>query len=1779
MKKLFLMALLLLLPASLFGQVSISSVTFSSTGNSATVTWTTSGPGTSQVVFGNTSGSLNQATATSYTLTTSHSVTIPNLSPLLSYYFAAVSLDSSNNRTQSNTFGLALCGQPATLITGTVNNYYQYGTFTASLNEPSGAGATPQVCGVPITMSYSGSLSGSASFSTPISVVGSWTVSVQDIGNIAPISTTISAIAGNNDVSAALQSSASSSGLITVIANSNSDTCFPAFVCNGGSGSGFPIHLGSTQINAASTTTSVNGLTVNGVTLSTADGTSVYLNGAGGYTTPPGSGLSGMTAGQVAIAATASTVTSSYPLAGVGPGIVTGPTSSYVGFVPAYSDTNGTQIAVPSTDGGCLGVVGTECEVLLSKGGSINGAPCTATQHEGDPYSYDCTWSPIINGICYTAFESGTTLDQRVGACNTANTNGLVASHIIDSQAEGGTQTIADAINIGDSTGTQATWLLPSYCYWEVESLASGSNAWAINQYSNTHIIGPAMVLGKGCTLIGAFTPFSIAGYWTNAPAGGGGYTWRDGLSLNNGSSSGFTTSGFNEEVVGGADISQIKRSGNLAYGNMQGTVTTVASGSTYTVTCVTGCTYFNSIPAGTISPPILINNALYKISTNVSGTLTLTTTAGNQTGVPFTWAQWGTYINGSMCCADDWQDDYWNNNNTGGGAIYAVGGGPMTFNNVSLSAHPFPGFPAFDCAGAKINFTGATYEEETASTTAYATTTLSGSTYTMTWNSGQQFWGLWAAYTNGLGQSVGGAQIRDAAGNVYTVTGYTSSTSITMTANSGTPPTFTNAEVFIPASENPWNIVGNCSISSQSFTAFAVSGGGISVNAPLWYVPSVGSNGYLLDLGTNLQAFFTANVPVITNLALPTLYQNWYSSRPYHASYNSPYDDGILLTFFDRISTLGVEYSQALQPYITTLSSASTIAPTSSYVYVTGSMAVSTITPFTQCAAPYGCMITIVPASGLSITAAGNVSTAFTGAGLPVDLFYDPSSTGCAVPTSTTGCWAPLGGTGSGGSTAFSALTGGTNTSAAMIIGSGASLSSTGSGTIAATSATAATNISGGALGSAPYQSAANTTSFLASPTTSGHTFVYAWQPTGSAIDPVAVDLATYLASPPAIGGAAASPGTFTNLTVTGTCTGCGSTSSLALSAITASTANTSIANGNNMETWTSALTSNSAVAFLLSEATAATGTGDEELGVTTLAGSTSVPLTITDSLTGSQTLPALKIAPTWNTTGVVDAGILENVTNTASGTGSLLIDLQVGGTSEFHVDKAGNLTALNSLAAGSSPPTACGSATGIWCAAEGSTAGTPTTGQDYIRASSSTHQYVISLNDGSEFVSAMNYATGTSGGTIPLLNGTNTWSAVQTISATNGLDLSAMTGTSCLEEVSGVVTATGSACGAGSLPAQIVAPTSALGAPIGIGNTSTPIDPLDFSGDSNLLSGYTSGTNALSASCSATATSCTATTTAYLNASGGYAILDVNASGTPEIVAYSSAASGTITFATSATGCSGATAGRGCFGTTASAHTTAAQVVPANVMWTTSNSACPELLYYWYSNAPYILIGSNCTFPQGLGFAVPAIGTDTLYLSNAGTGAANFIQGGSGSILGYNSSENPVLVTGGSTLQNNIATQNIAATSFTAITNAIAPAYHNNGQAASATVGGVLTARCDIAYQMSAGTVQFGIKASAAPTDLWVSETDFFGYQNDGSSGATTKADFTQTTITSATATATSPVLTPDEYAFTYHTEIVLKMNPGTSNSPSVQLYGLVNSTSNTLTIEDGTGCSGWN
>ena len=69
-----------------------------------------------------------------------------------------------------------------------------------------------------------------------------------------------------------------------------------------------------------------------------------------------------------------------------------------------------------------------------------------------------------------------------------------------------------------------------------------------------------------------------------------------------------------------------------------------------------------------------------------------------------------------------------------------------------------------------------------------------------------------------------------------------------------------------------------------------------------------------------------------------------------------------------------------------------------------------------------------------------------------------------------------------------------------------------------------------------------------------------------------------------------------------------------------------------------------------------------------------------------GEATVPTpLSFTQTWNNAGAVFTGINENITDTASGANSLLMNLQVGSVSKFKVTKAGNVTASYFIGNGS--------------------------------------------------------------------------------------------------------------------------------------------------------------------------------------------------------------------------------------------------------------------------------------------------------------------------------------------------------------------------------------------------------------------------------------------------------------------------------------------------------------
>lgn len=79
-----------------------------------------------------------------------------------------------------------------------------------------------------------------------------------------------------------------------------------------------------------------------------------------------------------------------------------------------------------------------------------------------------------------------------------------------------------------------------------------------------------------------------------------------------------------------------------------------------------------------------------------------------------------------------------------------------------------------------------------------------------------------------------------------------------------------------------------------------------------------------------------------------------------------------------------------------------------------------------------------------------------------------------------------------------------------------------------------------------------------------------------------------------------------------------------------------------------------------------------------------TFVGLTVTGG-TVTVSTPLINATQTWNAAGVTFTGLKLNVTNTASATASLLLDLQVGGASKFSVSRTGFIAAVIGLQVGS--------------------------------------------------------------------------------------------------------------------------------------------------------------------------------------------------------------------------------------------------------------------------------------------------------------------------------------------------------------------------------------------------------------------------------------------------------------------------------------------------------------
>ena len=128
------------------------------------------------------------------------------------------------------------------------------------------------------------------------------------------------------------------------------------------------------------------------------------------------------------------------------------------------------------------------------------------------------------------------------------------------------------------------------------------------------------------------------------------------------------------------------------------------------------------------------------------------------------------------------------------------------------------------------------------------------------------------------------------------------------------------------------------------------------------------------------------------------------------------------------------------------------------------------------------------------------------------------------------------------------------------------------------------------------------------------------------------------------------------------------------------------------------------------------AAGAGTKNLAYSSPGGVTALGNIALTGGTQTTSVPVIDATQTWNAGGVTFTGIKFNVTDTASAAGSLLMDLQVGGATQFKVDKSGRGTFGNGTLAAPSIVFAANAFAGFYSVSSG-VIGVATGGSNYLR------------------------------------------------------------------------------------------------------------------------------------------------------------------------------------------------------------------------------------------------------------------------------------------------------------------------------------------------------------------------------------------------------------------------------------------------------------------------------
>ena len=349
--------------------------------------------------------------------------------------------------------------------------------------------------------------------------------------------------------------------------------------------------------------------------------------------------------------------------------------------------------------------------------------------------------------------------------------------------------------------------------------------------------------------------------------------------------------------------------------------------------------------------------------------------------------------------------------------------------------------------------------------------------------------------------------------------------------------------------------------------------------------------------------------------------------------------------------------------------------------------------------------------------------------------------------------------------------------------------------------------------------------------------------------------------------------------------------------------------------------------------------------------------------------------------------------------------------------------------------------------------------------------------------------------------------------------------------------------------------------GAGLGLGG-------IEFPAATHFVDNYPASAGAVSfgASCaSGTTASCTIVNGGSLDPAGGIIWAGYSdGSNDGEFIKYGAATSTTITTLT-----------RGYWGSVAATHGNTVPIQFITEAWVQSTSTAPFRIGLqngatWYN--PPSTASAGVTTGLAVNSALYAL--SNICLAGTGNNKNCIIYNNSTDLSYQNSSNNSGLAAGANALQYNIATQAISTTAtLTALTNVLTPQMPNNGTTAAAGTGGVLSSRCHIIWnQATGGTVAFAVHLSAAATRLDVTEVDYDG------AGGIPLSSYVQPNVTASGTGAAIGTVTPSAFGTTFFSDFTLTLNPGTTNNQIIQMYAETSSSSDTLTIEPGSGCEAW-